>query len=262
MTDAVNGNATPEEETTNDLPVQDTPATPAPIALDDGPADDDEGLADQSPQTAHTDAEGVTTYSFEPTGDAGLDVALDFVGKLGFSLEHPAMVKAGEGDFNDLRVELAKLGDKAAGWEKMVALATQAYERKTAEANQAADAIEQSVLKTVGGAEAWSEIQAWASANADPKEKAEINAMLRAGPVQARAAAQLLMQAYNQAGGTVVTPAAAARNAGANTRAAAGPLSPREYLSAVDELYAKLGSRMDDSAEYAALRARAAAFRG
>jgi hypothetical protein len=81
--------------------------------------------------------------------------------------------------------------------------------------------------------------------------------MFDSGPVGARAAATLLLGEYNKAAGTVVTPASATKQATAgvvsNTN---GPLSTQEYGAAVRDLHNKLGSRMDASPEYAALKAR------
>lgn len=196
--------------------------------------------------------------SYEPTGDAGLDVALAFVGKLGIKSDHPAMAATATGDFSLIKAHLATLGDAATGWEQMVALAEQAYGRQQQTKADTEAAVSKAVVEVAGSAEEWGAIKQWASENADPDEKTAINAMFDAGPLQARAAAMLLQSLYSKAKGTVVNPNPAIRNGSAGNAVATsnGPLNAREYHAAVQELRGQLGSRMDTSPEYAALRAR------
>ena len=76
---------------------------------------------------AKVDAPADEVVAFEPTGDVGLDMALEFLGKQGFGLEHPAMVAAGNGDFTIIEALLAQKGVQ--GWDKMVALGKAGMER-------------------------------------------------------------------------------------------------------------------------------------
>lgn len=199
-----------------------------------------------------------TPISYEPTGDTGLDVALNFVGNLGIAQDHPAMLATETGDFSLIKAHLATMGDKARGWEQMVALAEQAHERHAAAALDTATKVAAACVAVAGGEAQWAAIQAWATKNADPAEKVQINAMFDTGPVGARAAVTLLRDAYSKANGTVVKPDAATRevSAGASTVPDTGKLSPREYGAEVRKLHQKLGNRMDQSHEYAVLRAR------
>lgn len=230
-----------------------TPPAPAPEVIGDPPA----------PVVPDAAAEG-ETFTYRETGDASLDVALGFVGNLGFGPEHPAIADAIEGKFEKLEAHLSALGDKAVGWERMVALAKDAYERSEAQSQAHQTAITSAVHEVAGSPEQWAAIKTWAGQNADPAEKAEINAMLTGGPVQARAAAMLLANLYGNAGGTTVTPADPTnRNAASGGSTANGALSPNDYANEVRALRAKLGGRdLDSSPEYAALQARRMAWRG
>lgn len=226
--------------------IPETPATPtAPPAVE------------PAPKPAPTEGEVVV---YDKTGDVGLDMALEFVGKAGIHGEHPAMQAAANGDFSLLKAELARKG--VAGWEQFVALGEAAYAR-TAEKQAAANAA---VVKTVhelaGGAEQWAQVQQWAAANATPEEKAQINALLNQGGLATKGAVQYLLGAYQRANpATPVDPlaAAGARPAGSVPN---GPLSPKEYAVAVQQLAGRLGGRLDGSKEYATLQQRRAAYRG
>lgn len=201
--------------------------------------------------------------SYEPTGDVGLDLALDFVGKAGIGIDHPAMKAAQDGDFSILKATLAAKGVQ--GWEQFVALGEAAYTR-TKEAEKANSAkIAALVHEAAGGPEAWAEVQKWAAANATQEEKAEINALLNKGGLAAKGAVQYLVGAYNRATNVEATPADPVARAGRGGGVPTGdnaPLSPRAYSDAVAQLNARLGGRLEGSPEYAKLQARRQAFRG
>lgn len=206
---------------------------------------------------------GDAPVAYEPTGDVGLDLALDFVGKAGISIDHPAMKAAQEGDFSILKATLAAKGVQ--GWEQFVALGEAAYTRtkETEKANNVK--IVSLVHEAAGGPEAWAEVQKWAAANATPEEKAEVNALLNKGGLAAKGVVQYLVGAYNRATNVDSTPAdplARAGRAGGVPTGDNAPLSPRAYSEAVDQLNTRLGGRMEGSREYAALQARRQAFRG
>lgn len=225
---------------------------------------DTEAKPDAKP-AAPAAAEAVATdgaVEFEPTGDVGLDMALAFVGKQGIGPDSPAMQAASNGDFSILKAELAAKG--AAGWEQFVALGEAAFAR-TKEANETkAKAARAAVIKEAGGAEEWAAIQKWASANATPEEKAEINALLNQGGLAAKGAVRYLAEVYNRANNVVVNPADATGRAtrGGVPSANDGPLSPREYANAVQQLSVKLNGRLEGSQEYVKLQQRRHAYRG
>lgn len=202
------------------------------------------------------------SIEYEPTGDVGLDMALGFIGKQGLGPDSPAVTAAMNGDFSLLRAELAVRGAKATGWEQFIALAEKSYTDTKAKNDARAVKDRDAIYGSVGGESQWASIQAWASANAEPDEKAEVNAALAAGGRQARAMAVYLSQLYAKASGTTVTPQnplSPNASPGAPTN---GALSPRAYTEAVRALHAQIGGRMEDSKEYAQLQARRGAWRG
>lgn len=203
---------------------------------------------------------GDGTVAYQPTGDAALDVALGFIGNLGIDGTDPAVVAAANGEFALLEAKLATLGDKAQGWQQMVNLAKDAYQRAQVRFKDHVEKTDKAILGVVQSADNWNAIKAWAASNATPEEKAAVNAMIDAGPVQARAAATLLLNAYRKATGTVINPASPTRTnaSGEAPTDNGGKLSPREYSQAVADLHRKLGSRMESSPEYRALRQRLA----
>ena len=199
-------------------------------------------------------------YEYEPTGDVGLDMALQFMGKAGLHQDHPAMVAATQGDFSILKATLAQKG--VSGWEQFVALGEAAYARTKASDSAKAAKLVEMVHAEAGGAEEWGAVQQWASANATPEEKAEINALLNKGGLAAKGAVKYLVDTYNRANNVTVEPKDPARNASRTGGDAGGPLSPRAYADAVNALNVQLRGRLEGSKEYEALQKRRAAFRG
>lgn len=224
-----------------------TPAATEPLSIGEGePA--------QTPPQKDAPAEGAVSY--DKTGDVGLDMALDFVGKLGFGPEDPAMAAAIKGDFGLLKAKLGALGAKAQGWEGFVALAEKAH---TDTAAKTADKVAKdtaSIHNAVGGKDQWAAISKWAGANAEPHEKTEVNAALAQGGMVAKAMAVHLSNLYAKAVGTTVKPASAV-NADAASRAVVPQLlSASEYAKEVQSLRGKMGYKMEGSSEYKNLQAR------
>lgn len=215
----------------------------------------DPAAAPEGPTSADA-VDGVITY--EPTGDAGLDVALQFVGRLGVGMDDPAMMATADGDFSLIKAKLATMGDKAVGWEQMVALAEQAHGRHVETTTARNTAIASAVSGVLGEGQA--EILAWASQNADDAERADINAMLRASPTQARAAANILLQAYQAAGGTVVSPASAtsgsASAGAAPSQSDTGPMTNKMFATESAKLHRQYGNAYTQTPEYRGLLAR------
>jgi hypothetical protein len=194
--------------------------------------------------------------AFEPTGDVGLDMALEFLGKQGFGLQHPAMVAAGNGDFTVLEALLAQ--KNAQGWQQMVALGKAGYERTQNAQKEAVSKTLATVEAVAGGKEEWAAIQSWARDNATAEERTEINTMLNAGGLQAKTAALYLKDAYGRATNVNITPpdGTAFKGEAKPQQNAVGPLSARDYTAAVADLSRKLGNRMEGSKEYAELGRR------
>lgn len=202
----------------------------------------------------------VVPVVYAATGDDRLDIALDYVGGLGIAQDHPAMQEAAKGNFEQLKGLLSGLGDKAKGHERFINLAQTAFNDAQAKVVEQGKLNDAAAFKAVGGEEQWKVISAWASANATPQEKADINAMLKAGTFQAAAAASKILEAYQKAVGTTVEPASAVK-ADANKGApqAQGSLTNKEYAQAVNVLARRIGSaNLNGHPEYLALQARRA----
>lgn len=233
----------------------DTPADTPADAPTDVPTLGGDDLPDNSLEapTSADAVDGVITYP--KTGDVGMDTALEWIGKLGIGMDHPAMQATLDGDFSLIRAHLATLGDKAAGAEQMCNLAEEANTRFVERANAAAAAISTAVSGVLG--EGQKDILAWASQNATADEKRSINAMLAADPVQARAAATILLNAYQAASGTVVEPASAiTATTGDAPAQSLTRISRSEFARETNKLHAKYGAGYNQSTEYATLLRR------
>lgn len=238
------------------------PAPAAPLNIDAAPAPATPPAAPPAAAPTPAPAAGApATVEYEPTGDPAFDLFLGFVGKQGYGPESAAIKAAEAGDFSLLKAELALKGDKAQGWEQLVALGERTYTAKLAETKAKAEADAKTVADAVGGAENWAKVQAWAVANAEPAERAQVNAALQAGGIAAKAMAVYLNQLYQ--GTNPPKQGANALPQGGTPGAAGGnALSPNEYAREVSALHVKLRGRIDGSPEYAALQARARAYRG
>lgn len=198
------------------------------------------------------DEAGIVTY--DPTGDAGLDFSLAFIGSLGIEGTDPAMIAAANGDFSFIEAKLAAMGDKAKGWEQHIALGKQAYGRQLDAFKAEQGKTLAAVHAVAGGEDQWKALVAWAGTQVSPEEKAALDAMFDAGPTSAAMAARMLVQAHAEAKGTTVRPANPAQAASGVAPAAPTALTTANYAKEVDALYQQIGSRMDTSPEYAALR--------
>lgn len=240
--------------TTENTNVEDNkPATP-PVTLDgEGtkPATPAAPAGDKPADTGDKPAEPIV---YEPSGDAGLDMALAFIGKQGLAGDHPAVQAAANGDFSMLKATLAQKGVQ--GYAEFIALGEEAYKRQTEKATAAAEATRKAVYDVAGSPEDWAAVQKWASENATPEEKAELNAQLNAGGLRAKAAATYLVNAYNKAGNVIQDPAEVLKPSAKPNAGGEALLTAREYASEVAKLNAKLRGRLDGSPEYEALQRR------
>lgn len=263
------------DEATNDVtnPAQPTaPAAPVSLNINAAPATPAAPAAPAEIKPADvkvpepTADDGVKPYEYaEVPDDPGLNYALKFVGKLGYSPDHPAMQAAlKSGDFALLEAELAQKGDKAKGFEQVLKLARQSWDREVARAGAEAKATTDAVMSVVGGPEQWGEIRDWAGKNAEPHEKETINKMLNSGdPFMAKMAAQFLQASYAQSQGAVIEPKEAAAVRPANSASSAqGALSPEQFQAEIGKLMKTYGSNIGDRPEYKALVTRRTAYRG
>lgn len=264
----VNGTATPPVQPDAQVD-QNDPVAVAQAALDKAKADAaaKAGTPAEPPKPAAptgqpqvkevpsaTDDAGVVVY--DPTGDAGLDFSLAFIGSLGIPGTDPAMVAAANGDFTMLEAKLAVMGDKAKGWEQHIALGKQAFGRQLDVFKAEQQKTLSAVHAVAGGEDQWKALVAWAGTQVSPEEKAALDAMFDAGPTSAAMAARMLVQAHADAKGTTVKPANPAQAASGVAPAAPVALTAANYHKEVDALYRQMGNRMDGSPEYAAIRTK------
>lgn len=225
------------------------PAAPKPDVLLDAPKED----VTPNPDTSQE-------FSYDPTGDAGLDYALNFVGKLGYGDTHPAIMAAQKGDFSLIRAELATKG--VAGSDAVLALAEQAYTRFAAEDAKKSEELAGFAAQAAGSADNWAVVRAWAAAEATPQEKAQVNAALAQGGLVAQGVITQLVNLYQQKH-TLPKDAAPVAKPGEVGSAApsTGPMTAQAYAQAVEQLRQKYGSGTDSTPEYAALQAQRLAAR-
>lgn len=227
-----------------------TPAPPATSVLLDDPA------AAQPTPNPDTSNE----FSYDPTGDAGLDYALNFVGKLGYGDTHPAIQAAQKGDFSLIRAELATKG--VAGSDAVLALAEQAYTRFAAEEAKKSEELAGFAAQAAGSAENWAVVRAWAAQEATQQEKAQVNAALAQGGLVAHGVISQLVNLYQQKHTLPKDAADVAKPGAVGTAAPSNePMTAKAYAQAVEALRQKLGNRTEGSPEYAALQSQRLAAR-
>lgn len=226
------------------------PAQPAPDVLLDDPA--------AAPPAPNPDTSN--EFSYDPTGDAGLDYALNFVGKLGYGDTHPAIIAAQKGDFSLIRAELATQG--VTGSDAVLALAEQAYTRFAAEDAKKSEELAGFAAQAAGSAENWAVVRAWAAQEASPQEKAQVNAALSQGGLVAHGVISQLVNLYQQKHTLPKDAASVAKPGEAGTAAPSNePMTAKAYAQAVEALRQKLGNRTEGSPEYAALQSQRLAAR-
>ena len=252
LPEAQGGQAAATQEQTGQAPAQGQQPAAAPAAA---------GVKLDTPAEAVTaNPDTSQEFSYDPTGDAGLDYALNFVGKLGYGDTHPAIIAAQKGDFSLIRAELATKG--VAGSDAVLALAEQAYTRFAAEDAKKAEELAGFAAQAAGSAENWAVVRAWAAQEATPQEKAQVNAALAQGGLVAQGVIGQLVNLYQQKHTLPKDAADVARPGAVGTAAPSNePMTAKAYAQAVEALRQKLGNRTEDSPEYAALQSQRLAAR-
>ena len=247
-----------EPGVTSQAPAPDQPAAgAAPAAPATPPAD---VLLGDPPAPAAPNPDTTQEFTYDATGDAGLDYALNFVGKLGYGATHPAIIAAQEGDFSLIRAELATKG--VAGSDAVLALAEQAHARFAAADAKKSEELAGFAAQAAGSAENWAVVRAWAAQEATPEEKAQVNAALSQGGLVAQGVISQLVALYQQKHTLPKDAADVAKPGEAGTAAPSNePMTAKAYAQAVEALRQKLGSRTEDSPEYAALQSQRLAAR-
>ena len=215
-------------------------------------------MVDPQAKTVAPNVDTSEPFQYEPTGDAGLDYALDFIGKLGYSDAHPAVRAAITGDFSLIRAELSTRGVQGA--DAVVKLAEDAHARFAAKESEQAQVLQSYAHEAAGGEQNWDVVRAWASKEATPAEKADVNAALAKGGMVAKAMIRELVHLYKQSNTLPQDGKAVSKTAG-TPASNATPLTAQAYAQAVDELYRKLGPGATNSPEYAQLQKQRLAAR-
>lgn len=229
-----------------------------------GAADDEAELVvgGEEVKTVEPDSDRSHEFKYDPTGNASLDYALSFVGELGYGPAHPAILAAQEGNFHLIAAELAREGVRGA--DQVIALAKQAYEQEKGKIEAQKAELTKFAYEVAGGAANWKQVQSWASANATPQEKQQINALLASGGFAAQSAINFLVTQYSKVNTLNHAPARVAKaNAGASRgQDVGGAISAREYGQLVQQLiYANGGRDVSHTREYQELQARRLAGR-
>jgi len=253
LPEALGGAAAATQAQAGQAPAQSQPPAAAPAAAPDVRLDAPADGVTPNPDTSQE-------FSYDPTGDAGLDYALNFVGKLGYGDTHPAIQAAQKGDFSLIRAELATKG--VAGSDAVLALAEQAYTRFAAEDAKKSEELAGFAAQAAGSAENWAVVRAWAAQEATPQEKAQVNAALAQGGLVAQGVISQLVNLYQQKHTLPKDAADVAKPGAVGTAAPSNePMTAKAYAQAVEALRQKLGNRTEDSPEYAALQSQRLAAR-
>ncbi|BAP15836.1 head scaffolding protein [Ralstonia phage RSJ2] len=196
------------------------------------------------------------------TGYAGLDAALKFMVDAGLHDDHPAVKAVEKNDFSLLEAYFAQ--NPVAGWETMLRIGKEGFERMLKDVGEKGAALERS-NKEMGVALFGDEATLNAALEYFPTipgvEQADVDgvqAMIRAGGVQAQAAMLLIQDQFNAAHGITRAPLedVTQRTAPFNSGGDAGPLTARQFTEKCHELRRTLGDNFEQSAQYRALAAR------
>lgn len=210
-----------------------------------------------APKPEPGDAEVLSKAGFESTEDKGLNYALTFLARHGFTADNPAVGAAFEGDFSMLKAELAQKGVQ--GWEQALGLGEQAYARLQKE-NEAAVAESGKIALEIAERSGvdWEAAVQHTSASASPEIKTALNDLLRS-PATAAIAAGFITNSYLEGSNEEVQPRVSALGdqvQNANRQVQGGPLSRQEYTKEMAALRKKLGDDYLNSPEAQALYAR------
>lgn len=234
-----------------------TPVVPPEPPVEGGDDEAELGVGDDAEKPVEPDSDRSHEFKYDPTGNASLDYALSFVGELGYGPAHPAILAAQEGNFHLIAAELAREGVRGA--DQVIALAKQAYEQEKGKVEAQKAELTKFAYEVAGGASNWKQVQSWASTNATPQEKQQINALLASGGFAAQSAINFLVTQYSKVNTLNKAPAAVAKaNAGGSRgQDVGGAISAQEYGQLVQQLiYANGGRDVSHTREYQDLQAR------
>lgn len=230
------------------------PPAKAPSTGVDNPAPKVETPA---PEPKADDAAVLDKAGFAVTEDKGLNYALTFLARHGFTADNPAVDAAMGGDFSMLKAELAQKG--VAGWEQALGLGEEAYGRATEKQKAEQAEVGKVVLEVAerSGVD-WEAAVSHVGSSATPEIKTALNDLLR-NPATAAIAAGFITNTYLEGSNEEMQPRAAAT--GANTQAAnrqvqGGKLTRAEFTKEMRDLQKRMGDSYLTSPEAQALYAR------
>lgn len=191
-----------------------------------------------------------TEYQFEPTGQAGLDYALRYLGKQGIGPDHPAVVAAQQGNWAaiDVLTQERKLDADVLALGKAGFTELQSRQQSTVAAFQG----ELDKAAKDAGLADWNAVKTFAAANSNQDELKSVNAVLSKGD----AAAKLLAQALIQRAASVPTNrdgAAAVKQGATTVPPGTGAVTAQAYRDGVTTLQRKHGPRYTETPEFRAL---------
>jgi hypothetical protein len=205
----------------------------------------------QKPPEKQDAPDGAVIVEYAPTGDAGLDLALQFVGELGFGPERADMKAAMAGDFSLLSKSLKELGPVAKGYERSIKVAEESYKRIIDGRKAKDDAVMSAITSAAGGVEQWNAVHEWVAAEADDQQKADITAAFKAGAFSAGAMARQLTEMYKASGKSTLAPKSAVKaTAGVVADVTGGAMTAQQYKEEIRRLETKYGYRLQDTDEY------------
>lgn len=242
------------------------PAAPAPAPSAPAPAPaapelkpGDEGYVEPKPASFESPKppekqdvpDGAVIVEYAPTGDAGLDLALQFVGELGFGPERADMKAAMAGDFSLLEKSLKELGPVAKGFERSIAVAKDSYKRIIDGRKAKEEAVMSAITAAAGGVEQWNAIHEWVAVEATDAQKADITAAFKAGAFAAGAMARQLAEMYKASGKSTVAPKSAVKETASSVPdVTGGAMTAQQYKEEIRRLETKYGYRLQDTDEY------------
>lgn len=208
--------------------------TPANVKIDTG------AETKPLPQEQPGDADVLDKAGFGKSEDQGLNFAMTFLAKNGFTADNPSVAAAFEGDFSLLKAELA--GKGVQGWEQALALGEQAYGRATEAAKKMEEAAGKVVTEIAEQAGVdWNEAVAHVATSATPEQKSALNDLM-ANPATAAIAASFITNSFLATGQSESEPLPVTQNANAaHQTTAGGRINRREYAAEMAKLRQSLG---------------------
>lgn len=231
-----------------------TPAAPAAPVTPPAPAKPAE------PPKPGEDGSKPEPFTWEKTGHSSLDIALGWLGNQGLGETNELVQLAAKtGNFDGLKAHFAM--NPTPGSAEMMSILETSFKDFVAQTNEARAKEAEQQVEFLGGEERANAIVEWASANAEPAEKAAFNALMDQGGFAARAALAYVSSLYDRANAVdpvAAIPAAQVHNGGGRGGpvAANTPITRAQFAEEAQKLYQAHGDAYTQTPAYQALRRR------